>query len=838
LPPALCGAHDVDGRSDVYSLGCVLYEMVSGRTPFRSDSPLALMNQHVTRTPEPLADIVPDVPAAFAAVVATALAKRPADRFHTAAELARALADALERPRPTDPNALTVEVATGDTGTVIPTLLTRHEVPNNLPQELTSFVGRDAEAAEARALLAASRALTLTGPGGIGKTRLALRVASDAVDEFPDGVWAVDLASLTEPALVPNAVAAAVGAREAPGATVTSTLADAIGSRRMLVVLDNCEHVVAACAALAGALLRACPRLGLLATSREALNLVGETVYRVPPLGSGGDGADDAVTLFVDRLRAGNPRLVLAENDLEVVAGVCRRLDGLPLAIELAAARGRVLSLEQILARLDDRFRLLAGGDRTAMPRQQTMRAAIDWSYDLLDEDERALLRRLSVFAGGCTIDAVEAVASAEVDVLDTIAHLADKSLVVVDAAGAEARYRLLETIREYASERLAESGEADELRARHRHFFLAFAEGMERELKGPREAEAVRRLDAEHDNLRAALRSCAAAGDPAACLRLATALAWFWGVRGHWSEARARLAEALAAATDGPPETRSKALNVAGSLAAKQGELAGARAMYEESLALRRELGDERGIANTLHNLAILMREQGELDRAAPFYEESHDLYRKLGEPRNIAISLNSIASLAVDRGDYARAEAAIREGLDISRSVGYTLGVGTALHNLGELAHRRGELDEAARCLEQSRANAATIGYRELEAASTFALGRVALDAGDPDRARSLFVESLDACRRLGHRAGIADALEGLACVAAAKGDAAHANRMTGAVTALRDEIHASVPSLQAALVERWLAPAREHPGAADAIAAGRRMGIERALDEALVC
>ena len=439
---------------------------------------------------------------------------------------------------------------------------------NNLPLQLTSFIGREREIDEVKHLLTTTRLLTLTGAGGCGKTRLALQVAADAPGVYPDGVWLGELAALSDPALVPHAVASAVGAREIPGSTVTESLVGYLRTRTLLLVLDNCEHVVGAAAELVDALLRSCPGVRILATSREPLGSAGETTWRVPSLAVPPHSAVgeldlehltqyETVQLFIDRALAALPGFVVTSQNAAALAEICRRLDGIPLAIELAAARVRAFSVDQIAARLDDRFRLLTAGQRTAMPRQQTLRATVDWSYMLLSDPERALLRRLSVFAGGWAFEAAEAVAAGDgihtYAVLDLLPQLVDKSLVIAEEQRGAVRYRLLETIRQYARDRLQEAGEAERTRDRHLTYFLQLAEEAEPKLRGSEDRLFLVRLEEEHANLRLALEwglTPSARGD--AALRLSGALTWFWWLRSYHDEGRRWLARALAA-TPGP---------------------------------------------------------------------------------------------------------------------------------------------------------------------------------------------------------------------------------------------------------------------------------------------
>jgi predicted ATPase/class 3 adenylate cyclase len=498
----------------------------------------------------------------------------------------------------------------------------------NLPIELSSFVGREQAIAELSDLLASARLLTLTGPGGIGKTRLALHLAADALANYPHGVWLVRLDALADNDLVPAAIATVMGIREQPGRSLLETLTDAIGSSQLLLVLDNCEHLIQACAKLAEALLQACPQVQLLATSRESLNVAGEVVWHVPPLSLPEPhrppapeqlGEYQAVRLFIERAVAVRHGFAVTNQNAPAVAQVCQRLDGIPLAIELAAARVGVLSVEQLVERLDERFRLLTGGSRTASPCQQTLRAAIDWSYELLSEAERALFRRLAIFAGGWTMEAAEAVcvgnAIASEDVLDRLSSLVNKSLVNAEERHGAERYRLLETIRDYARERLEASGEAEAVRRQHAEHFLALAEHVAPELRGARQAQWVKRLDAEHDNLRAALHWCVEHGEVEQGLRLGGALWRFWQMHGHLTEGRERLMEALRLPEDGMPSERrmaARAVALNGAAAWRgTGDYALARSMYEERLAISRELGDRLGVAESLNNLGIVAARQ-----------------------------------------------------------------------------------------------------------------------------------------------------------------------------------------------------------------------------------
>jgi predicted ATPase/DNA-binding SARP family transcriptional activator len=720
-------------------------------------------------------------------------------------------------------------------------------VPNNLPLPLTSFIGREDQMAEIEQWLAAYRLVTLTGSGGCGKTRLALEVATLVLEAYPAGAWFIELASLADPALVPQTVATALGVRESPGHPLTETLGEYLRPRQVLLVLDNCEHLLGACARLAEALLRRCPKLRILTTSREALASAGEMAYRVPSLSlplsveSGTLSVErptlaapsdlstpnpqpptlmqyEAVRLFLERATAARPAFRLTEANAPVVAEVCRRLDGLPLAIELAAARVKVLSVEQIAARMEDLFRLLTGGRRAALPHQQTLRATLDWSYALLSEPERTLLGRLSVFAGGWTLGAAEAVGAEESvegwEVLDLLTSLVDKSLAVYDDQSGEGRYRLLETVRQYARDRLLEAGEVEAVRSRHLGFFLRMAEETEPELYGPEQAAWLERLGREHDNLRAALVWSGAQGQEEAGLRLCGALGRFWEVRGYLGEGREHLAGLLALpGAEGRTSARAKALFWAGLLAWAQGEYGAARALTEESLAIRRELGNKQDIAWSLHYLGHVVHhqreygaarvpleeslaisrdigftlgiawslaslgsvalKQGEYGTARAHFEESLAIFRELGDKRGIAESLNHLGMAAHDQGDFGAARALSEESLAIFRELVDKPGIAWSLFCLGHLAHAQGEYGAARVLLEESLAIRRELGNKQGNAQLLTGLGSVVLSQGEYGAARVLLEESLAICRELGNKDGIAYSLLSLGWTAHGRGE-----------------------------------------------------------------
>ncbi|MBI3974619.1 MAG: tetratricopeptide repeat protein [Chloroflexi bacterium] len=847
--PEYCAPEQAEGRADartdLYALGVLLYQLLTGRPPFSGPTPLATLHQHRTA---PLPPLPADVPAAVQAVVARCLAKDPAHRFQTAAELLAALSAAKAdvqaaagwaaremappaggavsfstSPAPSALPAtqdLPIPAAAASSETPAPALpppSPRSLPPHYLPAALTRFVGRERELVELRHLLteapARTRLLTLTGPGGAGKTRLAVEVARAVLPMYPDGVWLVEMAALADPALVPQAVAAVLGVREQPGQPLPDTLAAALAPKRLLLVLDNCEHLVAACASLAERLLRACPHLRLLATSRAPMGSEGETTRPVPPLATPDLYPDqddavppeqllayDAVQLFVDRAVAARPDFALTAENARAIGQICHRLDGLPLALELAAARVPVLTPAQIAARLDDRFRLLTGGRRTALPRQQTLRATLDWSHASLAPAEQSLFRRLAVFAGGWTLEAAEAVCAdaaagavaadatdrtdaagaacpsegvAAAEVLDLLARLVEKSLVVVDARGSEARFRLLETVRAYAAERLGEAGEAARLRARHATWYLAVAEQAESGLRGQGQEAWLGRLEREHDNFRAALAWSLEGGEAETGTRLAAALWHFWAVHGHFAEGRRWLERALQANGRATARHRARALNGAGNLAWYQGDLAVARAHHEACLALRRELGDQQGIAASLNNLGLVARAQGDYASARAHHEESLALRRRLGDRWSIASSLNNLGLVAKGLGDHTLARAYYEESLALSRELGNKHITSAALNNLGIIARVQGDHALARAYFDESLALRQELEDRWGIASALGSLGQLAADQGDHTAARSLVEESLALFREVGNKQGIADALNRLGEVARCRGD-----------------------------------------------------------------
>jgi predicted ATPase/class 3 adenylate cyclase len=592
--------------------------------------------------------------------------------------------------------------------------------PNNLPLQLTSFIGRDSELAALRQQLVAHRLVTLIGMGGCGKTRLAVQAAADALDAYPDGVWLVQLAPLSEPSLVEQQLATVLGIREAAataGRTLTDRLVDHLVSRRTLVLLDNCEHLVAACAGLAARLVGACRELTVLATSREPLGVAGELTFGVPPLAVDSldpaeIGGVEAVRLFVDRARLADPNFAFTAENAPAVVSICRRLDGIPLAIELAAARTRSLSPQQLDARLGDRFRLLAGGARTSLPHHQTLEAAIEWSHRLLSGPEQVLFRRLAVFAGGCTLEAAEQVcAEDDLDVLLVVAALVDRSLLVHEPA--QGRYRMLETIRQFAWDKLAEADEVEGLRGRHRDWCLALAEAAD--FNGPAATAWLARLAAEQDNFRAALEWEGPTGDDGAKrLRLGGALREFWWSQAQPGEGRHWLDRALAAGPDAPAAARATARLGAGLLAGEQGDLASGLAFLRQSHALYEQLGDRHGVAQALVGLGETAMMQGRYQQARALLEQAVGEARAAGDQPLAALALNFVGSGLYLQGDWAAARPVFEQVREGFQSVGNPHGVAVVTVQIGLCALEGGGQHEARALVREGLQLARELDFR----------------------------------------------------------------------------------------------------------------------------
>ena len=727
------------------------------------------------------------------------------------------------------------------------------DLPNNLPQQVTSFVGREREMAEVRALLDQARLLTLTGSGGAGKTRLALQLAADVLDSYPDGVWFVELASLFDAALLPQAVADTLGVRESPGQQIAQTLISALKQKRLLLILDNCEHLVEASARLACVINETCPQVTVLASSREPLNIAGESVYRlpsltVPPQNQSSTAASlsqfESARLFIDRATAVKSEFKVTDENAAALASICFRLDGIPLAIELAAARARALPLQEIDARLDQRFRLLTGGSRTSLPRQQTLRALIDWGYDLLEPRQKALLCRLSVFAGGWTLEMAEKICSDEQidewEVLDLLGSLVEKSLVVYDETEGHSRYRLLQTIRQYSAERLEDSGLADNIRERHRDYFLAASEDAGPRLSGPDQANWFRQLERDHDNVRAALDFSLLKPDPEKALRLCGAMWFFWRVRGYLSEGRAWCSRALShGGVEAWPRERANVLDGSGILADYQSDFQAAMRYHEESLSIRQELEDNTGIASSLANLGNVYHIQGDYASARPLFEQSLHLRQKSGDKLAVASSLNNLGNVSKMLHDYDSARDYYGQSLALQREAGNWIGVAQLLNNLGNVALATNNYSAARENYEESATIRRRIGDRAGLGNPLHNLGDLAYGLGNHAAAREYWLESLAIFRELGDRWSIAYLLEDLAALTASTSGIDEAARLWGAAEMLREQIGAPLPTDELDEYLALVSAARERLGETAfriAWTDGRAMTMERAIDLAM--
>jgi predicted ATPase/DNA-binding CsgD family transcriptional regulator len=703
--------------------------------------------------------------------------------------------------------------------------------------------------------LETTRLLTLVGVGGSGKTRLAVEVARGLVQGYRDGVWLVGIAPLSKEALVPKAVAEALEVPERPAEPLADTLADVLRDRELLLVLDNCEHLVEETARLVDLMLDSCPRVRFLATSREALGVEGELRWPVPPLSIPNSmGAlsleqlegNESVRLFVERATGREPDFKLESHNALAVARICQKLEGIPLAIELAAARVGTLSAQQIAERLAGSLDLLIGGARTAVGRQRTLRGTLDWSYALLSEPERVLFRRLSVFAGGSTLEASEAVASdegvAREEVLNLLSGLVEKSLVVARGTGdGGVRYRLLEPVRQYAREKLAgNSGEAKVAERSHARYFLVLAEEAELGLVGPTQAEWFEYLEAEHDNIRVALSWALERGETELGLRLVGALRPFWLANGYFGEGRRWLEEALAKEGPSSVAVRIKALGALGWLADWQQDMGRAEAAAEEGLRLstQAEVGGS-GVALLHGIMGDVALSRGDLERAKGWFEEGFALCREAGDKRGSAWLLGGMTNVALERSDYQQAKELFDETLVLARQVGDAFTLGTFLNGLGYALLLQGEYQRALTVSEEAVALLRKRGYRGILAMAIDTEAWAALLCGGHERAATLHSECLALCKDLDSRANAAACLEGLACEATITGESKRVATLFGAAEALREAMAFPLLPGERALHEPYIRTAQSRLDEATwqvASAEGKAMTFEEIVEYAL--
>ena len=838
MSPEQCrGAANLDERSDIWSLGVVLFEMVTGRLPFRAREFSQLIVLIAGPKDPPLEHLRGKVPQGLERIIGIALQKNRRHRYQKISELADdlrelkyelAIEEKVRSSQHRSQGGLSGQLRLSRIG-VDDSHHTEHatlnlnapqtspdERPNNLSVLINPLIGRDAEVAAVKKLLLHDdvRLVTLTGPGGTGKSSLSLRLAREFLDDFPHGVFFIALTSINDPALVAPSMAQVLGIKEERGVPLMDSLKEFFRGKKILIVLDNFEQVISA-APLITDLMSSSPELEFLVTSRAALHLRGEYEFPVTPLSLPPDPTRlpplteltqySAIALFASRAQALKPDFVLNEDNASAVAEICVRLDGLPLAIELAAARIKLLPPAAMLKRMESSLKVLTGGARDLPARQQTMRGAIAWSYDLLENQERTLFNRLSVFLGGCNLEEAELVCNStgdlEIDFLDGVTSLVDKSLLRQKEWDDEGRFSMLQTIREFGLEQLAQTGESDAIRTQHLNFYLGLAEQAEAELTGPAQASWFSRLAKEHDNFRAALVYSREIHKPEEGLRLAGALWRFWEVRGHVGEGRAVLDQLLSSpgANDVPANVRAKALNGAGVLAGNQGDHARQMAILQESRKLYEELGDKSGIAQSINNLGSIAYSQGDYPRAQAYYTESLELRREISDSWGIANSLNNLGGVAFLQGDAERALELHSESLSIRRNLGDKRGISMSLNNMGEIAQQQ----------------------------------------EDYGRAAKLFAESLAIRQELGDRFFIVSSLHNLAEVACSKKDYERGAQLFGAAEALREIIGAPLPTEKQKNFDRYGEEARDALGRADLKtlwSAGRVMSLDDAIQFAL--
>jgi predicted ATPase len=821
MAPEVLEGREAIPQSDMFSLGVVLFEMLTGHLPFPGDHPAAMAYAIVKKDPQSLERLRPDVPAGLRAVVERALRKNPGERYAGMEELLEGLRSAMPG------------------GEVRPGMkldYTLHGQRLNLPVQLTNFIGRVKQVARLKELLAAARLVTLTGPGGTGKTRLAQQVAREMGDVFVNGVFFISLAPLSDPLLVPSTIAQALGVHESEGTSLKDTLLASLRGRNLLLVLDNFEHLLAASSFLLE-ILGNCPAVAILVTSRAPLRITGECEYPVPPLemperkalpSSAHVAKYEAVALFEQRAAAVKPEFRVTEENAAQIAEICARLDGLPLAIELAAARIKLLTPAALLSRLDHRLKLLTGGAVDLPARHQTLRGAIAWSFDLLTPAEAKLFRRLSVFAGGFTLDAAAWLCREDldqrIDVLDAVASLADKSLLrQTESSDNEPRFTMLETIREFGLERLHESAEAVAVRKAHGEYFLKLAEEADTPIHERHDEGWINRLNVEIDNLRAALDHFRTAGDSTGLLRLSGSLSWFLNFTNRHSQTRRWIDSALLLSSPAPlTGPRANVLWQAGQVNTMMGEYDSARSQLNESLNFYREKGDEVRIAGVLETLCLLAAFSGDDALGRTYQAEAIAIYRRLGTRPLLALTLANV----VEPEDDTSARGMYMESLSIFREIGNKWGISRALRNLGSLSYRSGDyagsreiflealtiqrelddwwlmgrslnfLGDLARCgaddaaadgyYSESRFLSESGGHKGERPWSLCGLGFVALHRGDNASARELFFESLNIRISQRNKRGLAASLIGLGGLARLRGEHGPCIEILGAVEA----------------------------------------------------
>ena len=834
MSPEQASGGEVDFRSDQFSFGAVLYEMVNGRPAFQGKSRAEIMAAILRDQPERRPSGKMQAPAPLFWILERCLAKDPNQRYASTRDMARDLATLRD---------LRIDVSVS------------HAPPaNNLPVQRTAFIGREREVADLRQLLNREdvRLVTLTGPGGIGKTRLALQVAGEVSEEFAGGVCFVPLSAVAGNESMTTAIAQAMGVREVRGHPSRESLRSYVRAlaQPVLLLLDNFEHLVSAATEVAE-LLTLNSNLKIMVTSQALLHVYGEHEFPVPPL-SAPDmksvspaveamSGFPAVALFLERAKAVKRDFALTKENASAIAAICARLDGLPLAIELAASRIKLISPASILARLESSLSLLTGGARDLPLRQQTLRATMDWSYNLLNQAEQELFRRFSVFTGGCTLEAVEAVCDTQgdlgMDVLDGMASMVDKSLTQqLEQPGAETRFLMLSTIREYALERLRETGEEPAARRAHAAYYLVLAEECGGELNA--HPEWLERFDFEHHNFREALEFLIRTGDSDWGMRLGAALFHFWEMREHFAEARALLA-GLLELPGSQPKMRPRLLFYAAVFLSAQGDFAAGEKLQRESLKAYREQSDSRGIAVTLNALGITARDRGDLAMARTLFEQCVSTWRDLESPVDTARALSNLANVVRLQGDYVRASALYTECLTIFREAGDASGIAWTLNYQGDLVRETADFSAARSYYEKSLSAFRELGDGWGVASAICDLARLSAAERDYQNAEKLYSESITMFQELGHKRGVARVLECFAVNAAAQRRPEQSLRLAGAAAALRQRIGAPLIPAEQSRLEKKLEPARnmlKNTAGLEAWSSGWEMSLEEAVREAL--
>ncbi|HSL44142.1 MAG TPA: adenylate/guanylate cyclase domain-containing protein [Anaerolineales bacterium] len=708
-----------------------------------------------------------------------------------------------------------------DLPTEFPALRSLNILPNNLPSQLTSFIGREREMEEARKLLSSARLLTLIGPGGTGKSRLSLQIAAEQLAEFKDGVWLVELAALADPAFIVSSIASVLELHEVPGIPLISIVTDYLRAKQLLLILDNCEHLVEESAQITDQLLQSCPQLKIIASSREALGIAGETVYRVPSL-SLPDRASkslmdyESTRLFIERATRAEPRFHLTDHNASSIAQICLRLDGIPLAIELAAARVKLFTPEQIADRLDDRFKLLTGGSRTALPRQQTLRALIDWSYQSLNATEQRVLRQLAVFSGGWSFEAAEAVVG-EFDAMDGLIGLVNKSLVNVEEQDGRSRYRFLETIRQYAMEKLLESGETVEVRDRHMDYFLQSIDQVaeaDQRIFGQEDIEWLDQMEVEHDNLRVTLE-WATSKHPEQALRLAYVAASFWVARDYNHEARKWCQKALEGSESLPglDEERAKVYGMLAWSSIAIGDHKTGREASEEGVILARKVIDTKTIGRLLSVKALACTFLGDFPVAEQAIIEAESITREHGYLAELSLMLTTRAQMIYFAyGDIERAKRYLDEAIAIGRSTRLQWATTMSVFGMARIAGASGDLDTARARFLESADTAKRVGNKRLMYSCYSELAHVLRENGVLDEPLSIYRDLLPKWRDLGHRAAVAHELECIAYILSKKNGLPRAAQVLGAADSLRKMIDSMPTPVELAEYEKEIASLHE--------------------------